>query len=653
MHAGAMIRRGGLAAVACAALVAGACGARQAPPVLAIPMVPLAKTCVAADEATLNEAGALADEGKLDEALQRLEELPGDCAETASRVAEAQSRLVAALDAGHASMADMVQEGWAAWETGNKAAGLAAFSRAIRAGIRNGEGPRVLPLRSWPFMDGEGNVKPILRVDEHTLLAGAAAGDLHGGVLLRYRRAGDGVHLHPLRFLGETGTRVLRAVGPEGRFAIVAEDQGHLAPSSSAPALPLPGGGAVFITDHGASVVIADDSGIQAFDGSTATPRAPRQPLALQLLSYIQARPERPLIARCPGYEPLTSETFVLDAHTGKLLARMAPGRGCALDVAHGHMVVLHVEGEAPHVKTSLEIQALGSDAPPRTVRLDAGDDDSPALSIDAASGLISVMFTVKQKLRTAFIDPDTGRPVKPPPAAKRAPPTRLDSIPVGEADFIADLAFLDSLVPPPRAILPNFSTPNLHAWTANGARSPDHGVLALVDHDPNADTPDEDLLLFDTATLTLRHRVDLLPSDHAWLFVAFIDDSWVTVRQEWATHIVHVPSGTLRATVDVSDVGGELPSLLGDDLAASGNELIDLSRPRDVEHAGDAVLALPLDVSSPEKPPSILPDGRIVPPVPYGVHCALGEWVLPFEACAHRLVAVVSKGKSEARSAP
>jgi hypothetical protein len=635
---------------ALAALALGCAPAAPPVPSISLPDAPV-QACAAGAPAALAAAEGLAASGDLDAALLHLEEALAAC--PAARALDDRRRaLEAEAGARGQPLAVLVEEGWARREAGDLEGARRAFARVVRAGVAAGTPPRALPLTPAVPVDADDVTQPAARLDEHTLLLGARSPDARGALILRYRRVGGAVVIHPLRFLARSGEEP-RIVTAGGRFALASAAETLLFPSPTAPALLLPGGLSPVFADRGGALVLASADGVATFDAATGEARGEAQPISMPEPRRLDAVPDHPWAMRC-GHHRDGHDAFVVDARSGRLLARAPRSSDCTLDAARGRLVSLRLD-PAPPDRFAVTVDVLPLDGgSPRTVSLGQSGDAYASLVVHPVTGAVSVLGTERGKLQ------ELKDPASPPAARVRRAPARPDPFAdLGrEGDFSVDLGMLRFMARRPREVVPNDHNANLTYWISNGARSPDGRWLAAVDRD-HAEPLDQGLVLADAKTRAVRHHVALLPYEYRWLQVSFLDDGHVTVRQDWTTHVIDVPSGTLRAIVDVADFNGQLPALLGDDLASAGVELVDLSRPRTLEEARGAALELPLNRAAEEEKTAggrryvdrkkgpigeVRDDGTVelgpgVEQAPGWLHCAVGEWVVPFEACARRVV--------------
>jgi hypothetical protein len=407
--------------------------------------------------------------------------------------------------------------------------------------------------------------------------------------------------------------------------------------------------------DEGRIAVLSVGGELSAFDLPSGAPRpGPR-------LRIPEGRSELPL--RESGHLVEVSEPtcFAWDPRTNQSV-RVEGASSCAFDERRGRLAALH---KKPHASRAgalfdlgIEVRTLGKD---RVVRASLGttQDETTSIIPDESTGLFQVhTFYPEQTMR--LVDPETGRPAD----WRKHVAHGLASFPVREAHFGADLGAVAWLERPDRKLVPQFPPGrNIHAGAyANGVRTADGKTIAVIDmkKDPRSDD-DEDrhLLLADVAKRSLRADVPMrMLNFDPWQTIQILGERYVAGRLGWTVTVVDLDKGQLRATVDAGEAYGRVALVPGGFLV-SGGALYDLSLPRQPDRGTDALIDLgfaPRDLqygksgdrvwpSEPGKAPAVkvtfasyeLAEG-VAPPG--WIHCFVDGWILPLDACSHRLEA-------------
>jgi hypothetical protein len=485
-------------------------------------------------------------------------------------------------------------------------------------------------------------------------------GDVQGAVLYDVVREAAGTAASaPIRFVPGTLAR-----GSEG--LVLAGDASVHLPSPAGPAVRLPAADAGAVVD-GRIAVLRVHGRLASFDLPGGAPR-PTPPLALP-------EPEDgvPVMDGVPVTESgeivlcssLARSAFAWSPATQRLV-QATDVDACAFDPRRGLLATLHARPRSTTASfdIDLELRALTK---PGVRRVSLGvlpQRNISYVGFDERTGLLEIVLADLPTRVVRWIDPATGRLTSPRPLVFRGAPS-IASLPVGDALDQADFRAIEPLARPGRWLLsPMPPGPNMGAgWTENGVRTADGATVAVIDasRKPAPDGgplgEDDHLLIARTNPLTLVADVPMRTVRWApWHTLRILGERHAAARWGWTFTIVDLARGELRATVDAEESGGRLSLLAGDFLIAGG-DVHDLSVARAVDRGADArldpgFLPAEIDVKQGAHGASFTPRGERAAlevtsqgyrlaagtePPPW-LHCLVGEWILPLEACAHRL---------------
>jgi hypothetical protein len=596
------------------------------------------------DLARIEEAAAeLSAQGRLDSALFLLEQAP-ECPERS--VGAARARLAQDLVAGPVD-GDAVRAAWTAWLTGDRVAAQRTFSRVLRAHVASGTAPR-------PFAPKPSELATQVAPTTFASQVLDAVTDARGALVYDVTRAPGGAATAPFRFLPGGLAR-----GPQG-LVVTGDPTLHVSgPGARAARLPASDAGA--IVDGGRIAVLRVDGSLAAFDLPSGAARAmPRLPLP----DLREGVPVTDLgdVVLCSS---MSRSAFAWSPATPRLV-KSEDASACAYDEHRGLLATLHGRPRArspvPSYDMELQVRSLSK---PGVVRASLGvlpERDFSRLAFDARTGLLEVVLADLPTKIARWIDPATGHPGDPVAARRRS--RGLMALPVREARDLADFRPLDALARPGRWLLPPMPPgPNMNAgWTENGVRTEDGRIVAVMDakQSPSPDDGplggDHHLVLAHTDPLKAFADVPMRTTKWGpWHTLRILGERYAAARWGWTYTVVDLARGELRATVDSEAAGGNL-SLLPGDFLVSGPDVYDLGAVRAVDRGTESRIDpgfLPADVEltrrdgttsfATRKQPELLRASSAgyeaaAGAPPRWLHCLVGEWVLPIEACAHRL---------------
>ncbi len=604
----------------------------------------------------LGRVNSLTAAGRLDAALVAV-----DAARTAlgasscpvSRLDEARAALLRELGPAPDEIGRVVRKAWGAWLAGDAAGAQKAFSRVLHARTEAGAKPSLFAMKK-----GQESLAHL----ESLSFAGGAQ-DLvrqtYGAVFFDVVRSKNSSRGAPIRFV-EGGL----AQGTEGGLIWGKPSLAFASPDATPSCLPEAIGGAVI--DAGRLAILRSKGSLVAFDlpGGARRP-GPSWPLPDDADRDIPiSRKNRVVLC-----SPVQSTAYLWDPVSHKSV-RAEGVISCYHDDRRDLLVTLHVrpkKGAAP-AGFALEMRTLGQAEVGHAFFPDPRPEDSrPDLWFDEPSGLLEVRLADLPKPVVRWVDLATGRQVASPRSRVR-PPSGPEGLPIEEAGFDASLRSLRSLEKPGRQLLDSMPPgQNMGAgWARNGVRTADGKIVAVVDRKTTPDPSQGDiagldlhLLIATTAPLALRSDVPMRILDGSpWNTLLILGERYAAARWGWTFTVVDLRDGTLRATVDSVESMGQI-SLAPGELLISGGELHDLSLPRAAGEGQQAWVDpgfVPRRIGEHREEGMIsfaeargarlvrlgprryeLPDEATMPP---WVLCRVEEWLLPFEACAHRFEA-------------